>query len=233
MLNRRNMLKGTALGLGAAALGMNSLNAAENGTAQKGTTLVKRYENDFYYDKDGNFLVKKAKQAFFEMFDAYHYQYPETFQDDSFFWVIDFGLGDFANCGMGGVIWLNRKNFRYFSHDIFLLPGQQIAEHSHVVTDEAPAKMETWHVRYGSAYNWSEGEPTIPAISKPAASQIDSIHCNHCELIKVGDVRDLNELGKWHFLQGGPEGVIITESATYHDGNGLRFSNPKIGIKVG
>ena len=61
MLNRRNMLKVTALGLGAAALGMNTLNAAETGTAQKGTTLVKRYENDFYYDKDGNFLVKKSQ----------------------------------------------------------------------------------------------------------------------------------------------------------------------------
>ena len=54
----------------------------------------------------------------------------------------------------------------------------------------------------------------------------EKLHC-------ADKIRDLNELGKWHFLQGGPEGVIITESATYHDGNGLRFSNPKIGIKVG
>lgn len=34
----------------------------------------------------------------------------------------------------------------------------------------------------------------------------------------------------WHFMMGGSEGAIVTEFATYHDGNGLRFSVPNVGF---
>lgn len=224
------MLKAAALSVGAAAVGVETAEAAgrfRRISVQKGESKVKRYPNEFFYDKDGKFLQDRARQAFYEMFAAYNYP-TSKFLDENI-WFVDFGMGDFANVGMGGIIWLNRCDekgrFSYFGHDIYLLPGQQIAEHSHVATDY-PAKMESWQVRYGSVYNWSEGEETTPAISAPAESQKDSVKCKHCEFLQVGDIRDLGELGKWHFLQGGPEGTIVTEYANYHDFKGLRFSNP-------
>ncbi|MBQ2820779.1 MAG: hypothetical protein IJF17_04255 [Thermoguttaceae bacterium] len=223
-MDRRTMLKTSALSMSAAVMGIQSVNAAENCSTPKGTNLVKRYPNEFFYDKNGKFLEDRAREAFYEMFKAYNYPLCDFVEKN--IWFVDFGMGDFANTGMGGIIWLNREDYRYFSHDIYLLPGQMIPEHCHVPTEKAPAKMESWHVRYGSCFNWSEGDETVPAISKPSASQAATVNCKHCEFLQVGDIRNLGQLEKWHFLQGGPEGVIVTETASYHDFAGLRFSNP-------
>jgi len=225
IMDRRTMLKASALSLGAAAMGIQTADAAAAAKVKEGEISVKRYTNEFFYDKDGKFLEERARQAFYEMFEAYHYPLNDFIEKN--IWFVDFGLGDFANVGMGGIFFINRRDYRYFSHDIYLLPGQMIPEHRHLPTEEAPAKMESWHVRYGTVYNWSEGEETIPAISAPPASQKDTIVCKQCELLVPGDIRHLGNLEKWHFLQAGPNGTIVTESATYHDGAGLRFSNPK------
>ena len=52
-------------------------------------------------------------------------------------WVLDFSLGDFARVGMAGIFWLNRQDYNYFGHEIYLLPGQMIPEHKHVKTADA------------------------------------------------------------------------------------------------
>ncbi|MDO4575045.1 MAG: hypothetical protein Q4D98_07515 [Planctomycetia bacterium] len=223
-INRRSMMKTSALMVGGTVLGMSNIAGAEC-PAAKGACKMKRYENDHYYDKDGNFLVEKARQAYYEMMERFHYPIPDILRTAEF-WAVDFGLGDFANVGMAGIIWVNVEKYSYFGHDIYLLPGQMIPEHHHIKT-AFPCKMESWQVRYGSVYNWSEGEPTVPPISKPAESQKDIVHCKHCELLNVGDVSHLEVEESWHFLQGGPEGTIVTEYARYHDGAGVKFSNPK------
>ena len=75
-------------------------------------------------------------------------------------WVLDFGLGDFAHVGMAGIFWLNRQDYGYFGHEIYLLPGQMIPEHCHLATDKGPAKMESWQPRHGMIYTFGEGQPT-------------------------------------------------------------------------
>ncbi|MEG2479824.1 MAG: hypothetical protein RSA50_06090, partial [Mucinivorans sp.] len=116
-----------------------------------------KYTNADYY-KDGVFQVDVAKKAYLEMFQ--HFNYPMTPFLEANWWVADFGLGDFENCGMGGVFYVNDSVNGYFAHDIYLLPGQMIPEHKHVKT-KFPAKVESWMVREGWAYNFSEiGEPT-------------------------------------------------------------------------
>ena len=42
-----------------------------------------------------------------------------------------------------------------------------------------------------------------------------------------GEVGVLAGPEQWHWMHAGPEGAIVTEYATYHDGAGLRFSHPK------
>jgi D-lyxose ketol-isomerase len=141
-------------------------------------------------------------------------------------WITDFNLGDFENVGMAGLFWVNDPAHKYFGHEIYLLPGQMIVEHKHVAT-EFPAKFESWQVRHGWTYNYSVGETTPNAPVLPA-SQKDHITISHFQKQMVDEVIHLAEIESPHFLFAGPEGVIITEFATYHDGNGLRFTNPNV-----
>ena len=38
----------------------------------------------------------------------------------------------------------------------------------------------------------------------------------------------LNRETAKHFMLAGPEGAIVTEYATFHDNDGLRFTNPDV-----
>ncbi|WP_442878922.1 hypothetical protein [Bacteroides sp.] len=183
----------------------------------------KKYTNaDFY--KDGVFQQDVAKKAFYEMFEYYGYPVTELIEKEA--WYTDFGLGDFENCGMGGIFWVNDSVNQYFSHDIYLLPGQMIPEHSHVET-KFPAKFESWMVRNGMCYNFTEvGEPAANAPVIPASQQATTISKNFKEQ-HVGEVIHLAGKGTWHFLYAGDQGAIVHEYANYHDGAGLRFTNPK------
>ncbi|MDO4549645.1 MAG: hypothetical protein Q4C96_00160 [Planctomycetia bacterium] len=226
-INRRTMLASSVLAVGAASLGMEEVNAKTRRFVRPSvqeSNVMKRYPNEYFYDKDGKFIEERAKEAFYEMFRFYGYEIvPQLKTAD--FWVVDFGLGDFANCGMGGIFWMNNQKYSYFGHEIYLLPGQMIAEHKHVKT-EFPCKMESWQVRYGSAYNFSEGEVKNATPKEIPASQRGKTICTQCEYLVTGDIRHLEVPETWHFLLGGDKGAIITEYANYHDGAGLKFSNP-------
>lgn len=197
----------------------------ENETKTMEKSYKKTYTNaDFYVD--GVFQPKVAEKAFREMFDYYGYEVTPFLEAN--WWFIDFGLGDFENCGMGGVFYVNDPVNGYFAHDIYLLPGQMIPEHSHVAT-KYPAKMESWKVQKGWAYNFSEvGDPVegweaiVPASQKATTKSKAYVKQNLGEMIHLSD----KGVGTWHFLVGGDQGVIVQEYANYHDGEGLRFTNP-------
>jgi hypothetical protein len=219
------MIQGTAAaaGLAMAGLGQQSVEAAK--TSGRRVILAPLANADFY-DAQQKFLAEKAKAAYFAMMERFHYPVVDKLKKEM--WVLDFALGDFIRVGMGGIFWLNRQDYRYFGHEIFLLPGQMIAEHAHLATSAGPAKMESWHVRHGMIYTFGEGEPTKDLPVKLPESQTGSITCKHCQPLYPGEVRDLNRLTAKHFMIAGPEGAIVTEYATYHDMAGLRFSNPKV-----
>lgn len=184
----------------------------------------KKYTNaDFY--KDGVFQADTAKKAFLEMFE--YYDIPMTKFMEENIWFVDFAMGDFENCGMGGIFWVNDSVNGYFSHDIYLLPGQMIPEHKHVKT-KFPAKMESWMVEKGMCYNFSEvgdATPNAPAIP---ASQVATTISKFFVVQNPGEIVHLSDKGAetFHFLMAGPEGAVVHEWANYHDGSGLRFSNP-------
>jgi hypothetical protein len=224
-LSRRSMIQGTAAaaGLAMAGLGQQPVQAAKTPGRRVVTAPL---GNADFYDAQKKFLADKAKAAYFAMMERFHYPVVDKLKKEM--WVLDFALGDFVHVGMGGIFWLNRKEYGYFGHEIFLLPGQMIAEHAHLATKEGPAKMESWHVRHGMIYTFGEGEPTNDLPVKLPESQAGSITCKHCQPLYPGEVRDLNRLTAKHFMIAGPEGAIVTEYATYHDMAGLRFSNAKV-----
>lgn len=182
----------------------------------------KKYTNaDFY--KDGVFQPEVAKKAYYEMFEFYGYPVTDLIEKEA--WYTDFGVGDFENCGMGGIFWVNDSTAGYFAHDIYLLPGQMIPEHSHVAT-KFPAKMESWQVRNGMCYNFTEvGEPAPNAPVIPESMRATTISKNFKEQ-QVGEVIHLAGIGTWHFLYAGDKGAIVHEFASYHDNAGLRFTHP-------
>lgn len=159
------------------------------------------------------------------MFDAYGYPVTEIVERDA--WFNDFGLGDFENCGMGGIFWVNDAQAGYFAHDIYLLPEQMIPEHSHIET-QYPAKMESWMVRNGWCYNFTElGDPKPDAQQIITPSQFPVVKSRNYVIQKEGELLHLGEVGSWHFLRAGDCGAIVHEYANYHDIAGLKFSNPK------
>jgi D-lyxose ketol-isomerase len=184
-----------------------------------------KYKNaDFY--QDGKFQVDKAKKAYFDMMDAYGYPVPEFLRTNM--WATDFGLGDFVNVGMAGIFWINSQESGYFAHEIFLLPHQMIVEHAHEATAKGKAKMESWHVRHGSIYTLGEeGGPLPPEVKLPQ-SQEKFITVTNCAELNPGDIRTLNRVGAKHFMMGGTGGAIVSEYASFHDGDGLRFTNPGV-----
>lgn len=191
----------------------------------KEMTYSKKYTNaDFY--TDGKFNQEAAMAAMKDMLAFYDMPFTELMAKDM--WVTDFGLGDFENVGMGGIFWVNDADHGYFAHAIYLLPGQMIPEHAHVKT-KFPAKHETWMVTKGWAYNFSEvgdatpNAPAIPASHGPIKSKNFAVQ-------KVGEVLPLKELLTFHFLMAGPEGAIVDEWASYHDNDGLRFTNTKAAL---
>lgn len=186
---------------------------------------TKKYTNADYYT-DGVFNQDVAKKAFLDMFE--HYGIPFTPFLEENFWVNDFGLGDFENTGMGGVFWINNSEHCYFGHEIYLLPGQMIAEHYHVPS-AYPAKHESWHVRNGWVYNFGIGEPTPNPPALPE-SQKEFITAQNFQIMRVGDISSLQVLESRHFLMAGDEGAVVTEYGTFHDNDGLRFTNPKASL---
>lgn len=185
---------------------------------------ISKLSNAAFYDGAGVFLQEKAKEAYFSMMDAYGYPISEQLRKEM--WVTDFGQGDFVNVGMAGVIWVNEISDGYFAHEIYLLPGQMIAEHAHLVTGLVKPKMESWHVRYGEVFTFGEeGLPPPSAYQIPASQQaVTSVHAGR--ILKTGEIGKLNRITAFHFMMGGPQGAIVSEYGMPHDGDALLFKNP-------
>ena len=76
-------------------------------------------------------------------------------------------------------------------------------------------------------YTFGEGEETPKYIDKIPPSQRDLVKSRCCKPLGIDELGDLNRLTAWHFMVAGPEGALVTEYGTFHDMDGLRFSNPK------
>jgi len=216
---RRSMLTGTAVAGSAMLIG------EVHGADARAKPAVKTYKSAEFYDAQGKFLTDKDREAYFEMFRRFGYPVSDRLVKEM--WVLDFGLGDFARVGMAGIFWLNRQDYNYFGHEIYLLPNQMIPEHAHQATAKGAAKMESWQPRHGMIYTFGEGDPTPALLDKIPPSQRSLVKSRHCTPLAIDQVGHLNRLTAWHFMVAGPEGALVTEYGTFHDMDGLRFSNPK------
>jgi D-lyxose ketol-isomerase len=163
------------------------------------------------------------------MFRFHRYSLADVVLDSPDFWMLEFGQNDFSNVGMAGIFFVNDKEHGYFGHEIFLLPGQMIAEHYHIPGEGLPAKHEAWQVRHGQIWTVAQGgdKSKLPFVL-PASQDKDFATCFDAKELQVGGMDFLRKLEEPHFMMAGPEGAIVTEYASYHSGDGLRFSNPNV-----
>ena len=192
-----------------------------------GAEPVNKLNNADFYKADGTFDVEKAKQAYYDMMERFNYPIVPRLRGEEF-WAVDFGMGKFTEVGMAGIFWLNNKEDNYFGHEIYLLPGQMIPEHRHVKTPDAGPKMEGWQPRHGWVYIYGEGEATPGVEERIPPSHKDCAKARKEQKLLPGEVGMLGGAEQWHWMLAGPEGAIVTEYATYHDGAALRFSNPDV-----
>lgn len=211
----------------------------------------------------GKFDAAKASAAYYAMMERFGYPVYPALRDASVtkpglgFWAVDFMKGDFAKYGMAGVIWVDEIREEYFGHDIYLLPLQSIAEHSHVpghvkendrwngkeFDKDVPAKMESWLVRHGWVYSFSEiGEPNLDKFPEAkenlsallydhkanVPTRLKSLHVE--KWVADGVAHKLPKECSWHFMMGGTEGAIVTEFANFHDGNLNRYTVDGVGF---
>ncbi len=195
--------------------------------AAHGAEPVNKLNNADFYKADGSFDVEKAKQAYYDMMERFNYPIVPRLRGEEF-WAVDFGMGKFTEVGMAGIFWLNNKEDNYFGHEIYLLPGQMIPEHRHVQTSDAGPKMEGWQPRHGWVYIYGEGEATPGVEERIPPSHKECAKARKEQKLMPGEVGMLGGAEEWHWQIAGPEGAIVTEYATYHDGAALRFSNPDV-----
>ena len=233
-----NMNKVVLSGLLAGCVGAGLMSGCKSTECCAANSYNKGVKMSFY--KGGEFDKKAGKQAYLDLMKKFNVPvYSRMLQEDGFLWAVDFGKGDFEALGMGGVFWTNEPE-GYLGHEIYLLPFQSIAEHRHLPTKDKDgnpiqAKMETWTVRHGYVYGFSEvGEPNLdtefaflkPKLSKQQYAVLKSKHVE--KWTADGYSHKLPKVETWHFMMAGPEGAIVTETATFHDGDGLRFTVPGI-----
>lgn len=225
-INRRQVMGGFAAG--AVVTSSLVISGCKEQSANSGVSMAwKNSVNEDFYKADGTFDAEKAKQAYYDMMTYYNYPIVERLKGEEF-WAIDFGLGKFTEVGMAGIFWVNNKEHNYFGHEIYLLAGQMIPEHWHMPTDDAGAKLEAWQLRYGGVTLYSEGEPT-PGVSERIPASHRDIAVARTEMkLMPGEVGELAAAEQKHWMLGGKEGAIVTEYATYHDNNGLRFTHPDV-----
>jgi len=188
---------------------------------------LKKYKNEDFYGPDGKFDQAKAKAAYYELMDYHGFPVMPVLKTDEF-WVLDFALGKFTEVGMGGIFYVNNKKDNYLLHDIWLLPGQMIPEHYHIKLGDVQAKMEAWLVRHGSAWFGSVGEPSENAGEIIPPTHRDIAKARHIVFKKPGEVVVQPVPEARHWMKAGPEGAIVTEVATYHSMDALRFTHPDI-----
>jgi len=197
--------------------------AGDSGTKRKQSMQNREFYNNGVFNK------QKAFEAYYAMMKRFGYPIPSVLRTDEF-WTSDFAQDDFLNVGMAGIFWINNKVHRYFAHEIYLLPGQMIAEHRHMVSVEGPPKMESWHVRHGRIHTFGEGEPTTDLPCKLPTSQLkqNAITVRCCNTLEEGKTGTLNRLTASHFMIAGSEGAIVTEYGTPHYDDALMFTNTTV-----
>ena len=219
-MDRRTLLKTTAVGAGTALVGTAS--AAQRAGRKKKLA----FKNEDFYGADGKFDVEKGKDAVIRLCRVHGYPiFPEMREK---LWVSDYNTGQFTKLGLAAYMFMNNEADRYMLMDLYLLPGQMLPEHWHLDGDKNPAKREGWLVRHGKSYNAGIGQDNMadfPAVQVPQIHMNGKVTTKHIVEATPGMFVPLVEVYSRHWQFGGSQGAIITEVANVHTDAAVRHSD--------
>jgi len=187
------------------------------------------FNNEDFYDAEGNFIEDKAKDAIISLMRFHDYPVYEGVKEK--LWVSDYGTGKFTELGLAAHLFMNNEQDKYMLMDMFLLPNQMLPEHWHIDAGELPAKREGWLIRHGKSYVVGIGEDNLaefPEVTIPGVHMNGDVTTKHIVLANAGMFIPLAEVYTRHWQFGGPEGAIITEVANVHSNAHVRHSDEKI-----
>lgn len=248
-ITRRNAIKTTA-GAGLVLAASSCCKQATPKKECKGCNARIMKNDDFY--AGGKFVPEKAMEAYYDMMRCFEYPIQDVLKTENL-WTCDFLQNDFLKLGMAGIFWINKHgkygeagvkkytgdfkdhDYGYLGHEIYLLPGQMLPEHSHIGGPEGCGpKMEAWHVRYGEVeffgeYKFDGDEMLIsdmPEEERPWGYGADWFKSQYVakRTAQSGKVYVMDDPVSWHFQRAGRNGAIVSEYATYH--NHVQFSKP-------
>ncbi len=224
-MTRRDVLAGFGAGV-AASVPILHLGCAQEGMSAAGGRALPKWKNEEFY-KDGKLDAEATKEAYYKLMAYHDFPILPLLKTDEF-WTLDFALGKFTEVGMGGIFYLNSKRDNYLLHDIWLLPGQMIPEHTHMKWQDVAAKMEGWLVRHGMAYIYSFGKGTAEDEKRIPPTHRKIALARKAKKTLPGEVAHLEVAEQQHWMLAGPEGAIVTEVGTYHSMEALGFTHPDI-----
>lgn len=137
--------------------------------------------------------------------------------------VSDFGLSDLDNTGLQLIVYVNTD--RVCAKELVLKPGQTCPEHRHPSVDGEPGKEETFRVRSGTVYLYTEGEATASPKANP--TRRERYTAWHEIVLHAGDQYTIMP-DTLHWFQGGPEGAIVSEFSTRSTDEHDIFTDPEI-----
>ncbi len=140
--------------------------------------------------------------------------------------VVDFGLNDIATIGLEIVVYEN--NDRYCAKELVMFPRQICPEHRHPpITPRNNGKKETFRVRRGKVFLYTEGAPTPRPRARIPEKYRRYMTVWHELILKPGEQYTI-PADTLHWFQAGDEGAIISEFSSTSDDASDLFTDPAI-----
>jgi len=137
----------------------------------------------------------------------------------------DFGLGEFAQTGLGVLVYVNTA--RCCAKELSLLPRQTCPEHRHPNVAGEPGKEETFRCRWGRVHLYVPGKKTARPHGKAPKGREDHYTVWHEVVLNPGDQYTLQP-NTLHWFQGGPRGAVVSEFSTRSRDEADIFTDPEI-----
>ena len=138
--------------------------------------------------------------------------------------VADFGLDDIYNTGLEIVTYVNTE--RVCAKELVLLPNQTCPEHIHppLADKNYAGKEETFRVRYGTVYFYTEGGPAKNPGTNPPAG----VYTVFNEVMLKPGMQYTLKPNTRHWFKAGAEGAVVSEFSTPSYDEADIFTDPAI-----
>jgi D-lyxose ketol-isomerase len=139
--------------------------------------------------------------------------------------IADFGLGSFAQTGLGVLVYVNTD--RVCAKELAMLPGQTCPEHRHPSVKGRPGKEETFRCRSGMVYLYVPGPASSSPGARPPKGREKTYTVFHEIRLRPAEQYTLKP-DTLHWFQAGPEGAVVSEFSTTSTDEADIFTDPEI-----